>query len=115
MAEHREALADLGQHEGCIEGRLSRVYEMLQPLITSHACAKIVKQWHLIPQLNPPPSCPSNACVQATLGVGSGKFRTVDFGGAFFSWSYCVPCVLSDTLVLRCMMFMLCVKEVIGA
>ena len=45
---------------------------------------------------------------QATLGVGSVNFRTVDFGGAFFHWSYCV---LSDSLVLRCMMFMFRVKE----
>ena len=29
----------------------------------------------------------------------------------FFNWSYCVPCVLSDTWGLRCMMFMFCIKE----
>ena len=55
--------------------------------------------------------CPSNACVQATLGIGSVNFRTGDFGGAFFNWSYCVLSVLSDTLVLRCMMFIFCVKD----
>ena len=49
--------------------------------------------------------------VQATLGVGSVKFSTVDFGGAFFNWFCCVLCVLSDTLVWRCMMFIFCVKE----
>ena len=53
---------------------------------------------------------PRNTLVQATLGVGS-KFWTVDFGGAFFYWSYCVLCMLSDTLGLRCMMFIFCVKE----
>ena len=51
----------------------------------------------------PPPPCPSNPCVQATLGVGSVNFRTVDFGGAFFNWPYCVLCVVSDTWF--------CVKE----
>ena len=41
--------------------------------------------------LPPPP------LVQATLGVDSVNFRTVDFGGALFNWSYRVLCVLSDT------------------
>ena len=54
---------------------------------------------------------PSNAHGQETPGVGSVNFRTVGFGGAFPNWSYCVPCVLSDTLVLRCRMFTFCVKE----
>ena len=54
---------------------------------------------------------PSNAHVQATPDVGSVKFRAVDFGGAFFNWSYCAPCVLSDTWALRCMMFVFCVKD----
>ena len=31
-------------------------------------------------------------------------------GGAFFNWSHFVPCALPDTLVLRCMMFVYCVK-----
>ena len=53
----------------------------------------------------------SNAYGQATPGVGSVNSRTVDFGGAFFDWSYCVPCVLSDTWGLRCRMFIFCVKE----
>ena len=35
----------------------------------------------------------------------------MDLGGAFFNWSYCVLCVLSDTLALGCMMFVFCVKE----
>ena len=55
------------------------------------------------------PHFPSNTYVQATVGVGSGNFRIVDFGGVFFNW--CVQCVLSDTLLLRCMMFIFCVKE----
>ena len=59
---------------------------------------------------------PGNAHVKATLGFGSVNFRTVDFGGAFFNWSYFVRCVLFDTCVLRCMMFIFCVKEaLIGA
>ena len=49
--------------------------------------------------------CQSNTYVKATPGVGSINFYTVDFGGAFFNWSYCVRCVLSNTLVLRCMVF----------
>ena len=53
----------------------------------------------------------SNAHVQATLGIGSVHFRTVDFGSAFFNWSSCVLCVPSDTLVLRCVMFIFGVKE----
>ena len=53
----------------------------------------------------PPPPAPF---VPATRGVGSGGFRTVDFGGAIFNWSYCVPCVLR---ALRCTMFIFCVKE----
>ena len=59
----------------------------------------------------PPPLCPCNSYVQAPLGVASVNFRTMDFGGAFFNWSHCVLCVLSDTWVLRCMMFIFCVKE----
>ena len=39
------------------------------------------------------------------------QFSHRGFGGAFFNWSYCVPCVLSDTLVSTCMMFIFCVKE----
>ena len=54
---------------------------------------------------------PSNAYVQATRGVGSVNFRTADFGGAFFNWSHCVLCVLSDAWVLRCMTSTFCVKE----
>ena len=57
------------------------------------------------------PPCPSNTHVQTTLGIGSVNFRTMDFGGAFFNWSYWVLCVLSDTLVLSCMVFIFCVKE----
>ena len=34
-------------------------------------------------QYPPPPPYPSNAYVQAKLGVGSVNFCTVDFGGAF--------------------------------
>ena len=33
---------------------------------------------------------------------------TSDLGGAFSNWSYCVLCVLSDTLGLGCMMFIFC-------
>ena len=40
--------------------------------------------------------CPSITHVQATVGVGFVNFHTVDFGGAFFNWSYFVLCVLSD-------------------
>ena len=53
---------------------------------------------------------PSSTYVQAILGVGSINFRTVDISYAFFHCSYCVPCVLS-TLLLRCMMFIFCIKE----
>ena len=35
----------------------------------------------------------------------------VDFDGAFINWSDCVLCVPVDTLGLRCMMFIFCVKE----
>ena len=35
----------------------------------------------------------------------------MDFGSAFFNWSYCVLCVLSDTLALRCMIFIFFVQE----
>ena len=44
---------------------------------------------------------PSNAYVQATPDVASVNLRTVDFGGAFFDWSSCVLCALSDTLVFE--------------
>ena len=37
-------------------------------------------------------------------------FCTVDFGRAFSNWSDCVPCVLRDTVVLKCMTFILCVE-----
>ena len=57
-----------------------------------------------------PPFCPSNAYVQATLSVGSVNSCTVDFGDVLFNSFYCVPCVLPDTLVLRCTMFTFCVK-----
>ena len=58
---------------------------------------------------------PSNTYVQATLGVGSVNFCTVDFGGAFFNSFYCVPCVLPDTLVLRSTKFIFCVKAALLA
>ena len=58
----------------------------------------------------PPPLCPGNAYVQATPGVGSVNFRTVDLGGAFFNWSHCALCVLSDSWVLGFMMFIFCVQ-----
>ena len=58
---------------------------------------------------------PSNAYVQATLGVGSVNFFTVDVGGAFFNSFYCMPCVLPDTLVLRWTMFIFCVKAALLA
>ena len=50
------------------------------------------------------------AYVQATLGIGSVNFCTIDFGGAFFNSFYCVAWVLSDTLVLRCTKFIFCVE-----
>ena len=62
-----------------------------------------------------PPFCLSNTYVQATLGVGSVNFCTVDFGGVFFSSFYCVPCVLPDTLVLRSRKFTFCVKAALLA
>ena len=34
------------------------------------------------------PTGPPLPLVQATQGVGSVKFRTSEFGGAFFNWSY---------------------------
>ena len=40
--------------------------------------------------------------------VDSVNFRTLDFGGAFFNRSYCVLCA---PWVLRCRMFIFCVKE----
>ena len=41
------------------------------------------------------PLCPSNAYVQATLGVGSVNFRTVDFGGAYFHLvQLCATCAV---------------------
>ena len=46
-----------------------------------------------------------------TLDIDSVNLCTADFGGAFLNWSYCVPCVLCGTWVLRCMMFIGCVKE----
>ena len=67
------------------------------------------------PERTPPPPpptlCPSHAYVQATRGIGSVNFCAVDFGSAFFNWSCCVICVLSDAWVLRCRMFIFCVKE----
>ena len=59
--------------------------------------------------------CPNNADVQATPGVGSVNFCTVDFGGAFFKSFYRVPCVPPDALGLRCTMFMFCVKAALLA
>ena len=52
---------------------------------------------------------PSDTCAKATLGVSSVNFCTVDFGGAFFNWSYCVLCVLSNTFEMHDVIF--CVKE----
>ena len=52
---------------------------------------------------------------QATLGVASVNFCTVAFGSAFFNSFCCVPCVLPDTLVLRCMMFIFSVKAALLA
>ena len=63
----------------------------------------------------PPPFCPSNAYIQATLGVGSVNFCTVDFGHVFFNSFYCVPCVLLDTLVLRSTKLIFCVKAALLA
>ena len=66
----------------------------------------------LIPSPYPHLPCQSNAYVQAAPGVGSVIFCTVDFGSVFFNSFYCVPCVLRGTLVLRCTMFIFCVKAV---
>ena len=52
---------------------------------------------------------------QATLRVGSVNFCTVDFGGVFFNSFHCVPCMLPDTLVLRYLMFIFCVKAALLA
>ena len=41
---------------------------------------------------------PSNAYAQATLGVGSVTFCTVDFGGAVFDSLYCVPPLQVDEI-----------------
>ena len=35
----------------------------------------------------------------------------MDFGGGSLNWPHFVPCVLCDTFVSRCMMFVFCVKE----
>ena len=85
----------------------SRNASMCSPFSPQHA--------RLCPPRCPSNRCPSNAYVQATPGVGSVNFCTVDFGGAFFNVFYCVPCVLPNTLVLRCMMFILCVKAALLA
>ena len=58
---------------------------------------------------------PCHQSVQATLGVGSVNFCTVDFGSVFFNSFYRVPCVLPDTLVLRCTLFIFCVKAALLA
>ena len=60
------------------------------------------------------PLCPSNIYIQATLGIGSVNFCTVDVGGAFFNSFYCVPRVLPGTLVLRCTLFICCAKQLCG-
>ena len=57
----------------------------------------------------------SNAYVQATPGVGSVNYCTVDFGGALFHSFHRVPCVPPDPLVLRCTLFMFCVKAALLA
>ena len=63
----------------------------------------------------PPAPCPSNTYVQAILGVGSVNSCAVDFGSAFFNSFCCVQCVLPDTLVLRCTVFLFCVKAALLA
>ena len=63
------------------------------------------KRSRMAQRSSPPPLLP------ATLGVGSVNFHTLDFGGAFFTWSYCVLCVLSDTWFLRCVVIICYVKE----
>ena len=73
-----------------------------------------------MPPPPPPPFCkqrlcPSNAYVHATPGVGSAIFCTVDLGGVLFNLFCCVPCVLPDTLGLRCTKFILCVKAALLA
>ena len=57
--------------------------------------------------------CASNTRVYAsTLRIDSVNFCTVDFSDVVCHWSNYAPCVLSHTLDLRCMMFILCVPEV---
>ena len=64
----------------------------------------------------PPPFFPCNAYDQATPGVGSVNFCTIDFGGAFFNSLYCALCAMcADTLVLRCAMFTCRVKAALLA
>ena len=61
-------------------------------------------------QVPPPlPLSKQHVCPGNTV-VGSINFRTVDFGGAVFNWSYCVPRVPSDTLALRGVMVLFCVE-----
>ena len=81
-------------------------------------CAMCARCAHTTPcklfaKIITPPSCPSNAYVQATLGVGYIHF--VDFGCAFFNSFYCVPCVLPDNWVLRSTEFIFCVKAALLA
>ena len=43
------------------------------------------------------------------------SFCIIDFGSTFFNSFYCVPRVLPDTLVLRCMLFIFRVKAALLA
>ena len=91
----------------------SNTHVQATPLSKQHSCpSNTLVQATPLSKQRP---CPSNAHVQATPGVGSVNFGTVGFGGDFFNSFYQVPCVLPDTLVLRCTIFILCVKAALLA
>ena len=58
----------------------------------------------------PPPTLSKQHLCPSNTRRWFCQFFTVDFGGAFFNLFHCVPCALPDTLVLRYMMFIFCVK-----
>ena len=71
--------------------------------------------WIVHTNVPPPPLSKHRLCPSNTGRWFRQFLRSVDFGGAFFTPFYCVPCVLPDTLVLRCTMFIFCVKAALLA
>ena len=62
-----------------------------------------------------PPLSKQRLCPSNTLALVPSFFCTVDFGGAFFYSLYGVPCLLLNTVVLRCTTFIFCVKAAVLA